>query len=107
MKTLVMTAAAVLLMGNVAFAAPAPTPLKGGPPPTAAQMAQFSKLCLKNSSGNSTLCTCKSAQAPKLIDTTFMALVLATMSGKTLPVEDSHNYAVYISSSNKVCAPGM
>jgi hypothetical protein len=107
MKTFVMIAAALMLFSNVALGAAAPTPLKGGPPPTAAQMAEFSKLCLKRSAGNTTLCTCKTAQAPKLIDGAFMTLVLASMNDKTLPVEDSKNYAIYISASNKVCAPGM
>lgn len=106
MKIVAVAGVMLMLLSNVALAAEA-TPIKGGPPPTAAQLTEFSKLCLKNSGGNTTLCTCKSAQAAKLIDTAFMTLVLATMGGKTLPVEDSKNYAIYISESNKVCAPGM
>ena len=43
----------------------------------------------------------------KLIDSDFMKIVLATMKGQTLPVEQSKPYAIYISNSNKVCAPGM
>ena len=106
MKTILMAAMALVLMGDVAFGAAA-TPLTGGPKVTAAQKAEFSKLCLKNSGDNTTLCTCKEKLLDKLVDEAFMTLVLATMNGKTLPVEDSKNYAVYISQSNKVCAPGM
>lgn len=76
-------------------------------PPTPEQEAQFLAQCLKNSGGNKTLCTCKADQAMKLIDTDFMKIVLATMKGQTLPVAQSKPYAIYISKSNKVCAPGM
>ncbi len=106
MKTMILAGAILALLGGAAMAADA-TPLTGGSPVTDAQKAQFTKLCLKNSGGNSTLCNCKVAQLSKLIDEPFMALVLSAMGGQTLPVEDSHNYAVYISASNRVCAPGM
>ncbi len=106
MKTIVLAGALFAMLGSVAMATD-PMPLTGGSPVTDAQKAAFSKICLKNSGGNSTLCTCKVAQLGKLIDAQFMDLVLGAMNGKTLPVEDSHNYAVYISGSNKVCAPGM
>jgi hypothetical protein len=106
MKTFLMAAVALVLMGDVAFGAAA-TPLTGGPKPTAAQKAEFTTLCLKNSGNNQTLCTCKAKLLDKLVDEAFMTLVLATMKGRTLPVEDSKNYAIYISQSNKVCAPGM
>jgi hypothetical protein len=43
----------------------------------------------------------------KLADEKFMELILATMKGATLPVEQSKPYAIYISRSNAVCAPGM
>ena len=106
MRTIVLAGAILALLGGVAMAADA-TPLTGGSPVTDAQKSEFTKICLKNSGNNTTLCTCKVAQVGKLIDAQFMDLVLSAMSGKTLPVEDSHNYAVYISGSNKVCAPGM
>ena len=106
MRMIVLAGALLAMLGGAAWAAD-PTPLTGGSPITDAQKAQFSKLCLKNSGGNATLCICKAAQLSKLIDEQFMALVLSAMGGQTLPVEDSHNYAVYISASNRVCAPGM
>ncbi len=43
----------------------------------------------------------------KLIDSDFMQVVLDSMAGKTTPVNDTMKYAVYISKSNAVCAPGM
>ena len=76
-------------------------------PPTAAQKAEFTKLCLKNSGGNTTLCKCKEAQLDKLIDSDFMQVVLDSMNGKTTPVGDTLKYGTYISKSNAVCAPGM
>jgi hypothetical protein len=75
--------------------------------PSAAQQAEFDKVCLKNSGGNKSLCDCKSAQVVKLVDADFMKVVLSTMEGKSLPVDDSKAYAIYISKSNAVCAPGM
>ncbi len=83
------------------------TPALAATPPTAEQKAAFLSQCLKNSDGNTTLCTCKAEQAMKLIDTDFMKIVLATMKGGTLPVDQSKPYAVYVSKSNAVCAPGM
>jgi hypothetical protein len=84
----------------------APIGVQAGPP-TEAQKAQFLSECMKVSGGNSTLCNCKADQATKLIDADFMALVLKTMNGATLPVDQSKPYAIYISRSNAVCAPGM
>ena len=97
MKSFVLAAALLTLTVGGALAAP----------PTAEQKAQFMKLCLKNSGGNQTLCTCKDAQLDKLIDSDFMKVVLDSMNGKTTPVADTMKYAVYISKSNAVCAPGM
>ena len=103
MKNILLVAAAVaMLAAGSASAASAK-----GTPPTAEQKAQFMAECLKNSGGNKTLCTCKADQAMTLIDSDFMKIVLATMKGQTLPVEQSKPYAIYISKSNKVCAPGM
>jgi hypothetical protein len=79
----------------------------GAAAPSESQKAQFVNECLRVSGGNSTLCSCKAEQAMKLIDADFMAVVLRTMNGATLPVDQSKRYAVYISKSNAVCAPGM
>ncbi len=103
MKKLLLVLAALSLTTGGAFAATAKAT-----PPTAAQKAEFLRLCLKNSDGNTTLCTCKAEQAMKLIDTDFMAVVIGQMSGKlTLTKEQEKPYAIYVSRSNKVCAPGM
>ncbi len=59
MKTIVLAGALFAMLGSVAMATD-PMPLTGGSPVTDAQKAAFSKICLKNSGGNSTLCTCKS-----------------------------------------------
>ncbi len=75
--------------------------------PTAAQQEKFQAECLRNSGGNTTLCTCKSEQVMKLADEAFMEVILATMQGKPLPEAQSRPYGVYISRSNAVCAPGM
>ena len=99
MKTMgLLVAAAVLVLGTgVSVAAP----------PTSAQKAQFVKECLRNSGGNATLCDCKAEQAMKLADTEFMEVILASMNGKPLSHEQNVPYGIYISKSNRVCAPGM
>ena len=96
----------VLAAAMVAFTAGAAA-MAAGAPVTEAQKAEFTKLCLKNSGGNHTLCTCKVNMVGKLIDSDFMKVVLDSMNGKTTPVNDTMKYAVYISKSNATCAPGM
>ena len=76
-------------------------------PPTDAQIARFTKECIRNSSGNTTLCECKAKQARTLADEAFMEVILASMDGKPLSHEQNVPYGVYISKSNAVCAPGM
>ena len=75
--------------------------------PTAAQKTEFTKECLRNSGGNTPLCTCKAEQVMKLADEAFMEVILASMNGKPLSHEQNVPYGVYISKSNAVCAPGM
>jgi hypothetical protein len=99
MKSFVLAAALLALTAGGAMAAAGPV--------TDTQKAEFSKLCLKNSGGNQTLCTCKTNMVGKLIDSDFMKVVLDSMNGKTTPVGDTMKYAIYISKSNAVCAPGM
>jgi hypothetical protein len=99
MKTigLLVAAAAVVLSTGASFAAP----------PTEAQKSAFLKECLRNSSGNTTLCNCKAEQVMKLADEPFMEVILASMNGKALSHEQNVPYGIYISKSNAVCAPGM
>ena len=101
MKKLLLVLAALSMSAGGAVAATAANP------PTPAQKASFLAQCLKNSGDNSTLCTRKAEQVMKLADEPFMEVILATMKGGTLPVEQSKPYGIYVSKSNAVCAPGM
>lgn len=97
MNKRLVIAAALSLLVSPAFAAP----------PSDAQLSEFYKQCMRNSGDNTTLCTCKKEQLPKLVDAEFMTIVLSTMEGKALPIEQSKPYGLYISKSNAICAPGM
>lgn len=99
MKTIAMVAAAAALILSTGAS------LAG--PPTAAQLERFTKECLRNSGGNTSLCTCKAEQAKTLADEAFMDVILASMNGKPLSHEQNVPYGIYISKSNAVCAPGM
>lgn len=74
-------------------------------PPTAEQKAEFYKVCMGIAS-NDTLCACKRDAASKLIDADFMAVVIASMKGKTAPEAVTVAYDTYIAQSNAVCIPG-
>jgi hypothetical protein len=99
MKTGLMAVVALFMLSGSALAA--------GGAPTDAQIAQFSKECLRNSGGNTTMCECKAEQAKKLVDESFMDVIIASMNGKALSHEQNVPYGIYISKSNAVCAPGM
>jgi hypothetical protein len=99
MKTIGMLVAVAAVLVNVSAALAAP--------PTTLQKAQFTKECLRNSGGNTTLCSCKAEQVMKLADEPFMEVILASMNGKALSHEQNVPYGIYISKSNAVCAPGM
>ena len=92
-----LAATAFVLTAGASFAAA----------PTDAQIERFTKECIRNSSGNTTLCACKAKQARVLADEAFMDVILASMDGKPLSHEQNVPYGVYISKSNAVCAPGM
>ena len=74
-------------------------------PPTADQKAEFYKVCMGIAS-NDTLCACKRDATTKLIDADFMAVVIASMKGKTAPQEVTVAYDTYIAKSNAICIPG-
>lgn len=74
-------------------------------PPTAEQKADFYKACTVR--GTAELCTCKADAAMKLIDTDFMAVVIASMKDKPTPKEDTLAYDKYIAASTKACGMGM
>lgn len=94
-KLLTLLALGAALSATPSFAAP----------PTAAQEAEFYKTCFKISE-NETLCKCKVEAARKLIDSDFMAIVIASMEGK--PVEDQYYdaYNNYIARSTEACGMG-
>jgi hypothetical protein len=74
-------------------------------PPTQEQETEFYKVCVKISE-NAPLCTCKVEAARKIIDSDFMAIVIASMEGK--PVEDKYYdaYNNYIAHSTEACGMG-
>ncbi len=72
--------------------------------PTDAQKAEFYQTCMSIAQ-DAALCSCKADAALSLIDSDFMAVVIASMGGKTLPVEYSVAYNTYVGKSNQVCKP--
>lgn len=74
--------------------------------PSAEQKAEFYDACVKTS-GNVELCTCKADAAVKLVDHDFMAVVLASMKGKTLDDKYAVAYNDYIVESTRACGMGM
>ena len=92
-------------LGAAALLALALTGAAVAGPPTAEQQAEFYKVCMGIAS-NETLCACKRDAATKLIDADFMAVVIASMKGKTAPEAVTVAYDTYIAQSNAVCIPG-
>lgn len=97
MKTGLAALLALSMMGGTALAA-------GGATPTEAQKAEFYKVCV-GISQNVELCTCKADAAMTLIDEDFMALVIASMKGKSPPEDSYKRYNEYVARSNQVCKP--
>ena len=75
-------------------------------PPSAEQKAEFLKTCLQVAPAAGELCTCKADAAMTLIDSDFMAIVIASMKGK--PVEEQYydTYNDYIARSTEACGMG-
>lgn len=94
MKTGLAALFALAMMGGAALAAA----------PSEAQKAEFYKTCV-GISQNVELCTCKADAAVKLIDADFMALVIASMQGKSPPESSYKAYNDYVARSNQVCKP--
>jgi len=74
-------------------------------PPTAAQLKTFYDTCIKVAPAASVLCKCKEDAAPKIIDTAFMDIVIASMKGKPLEAKYYDAYNNYIARSNQICKP--
>lgn len=72
--------------------------------PTEAQKADFYKTCMGIAQDDA-LCGCKADAAMTLIDETFMAMVIASMKGKSPPAADYAAYNTYVAKSNQICKP--
>lgn len=72
--------------------------------PSAEQKADFYKTCMGIASDEA-LCSCKADAAMTLIDAEFMAMVIASMKGKSPPAGEYAAYNVYVAKSNQVCKP--
>jgi len=98
MKTLLIVLAALALATAPAVAR--------GTPPTAEQQADFLATCLKVAPAAGELCRCKAEAAMSLIDTEFMAVVIASMKGKDVPADLYDTYNDYIARSTQACGMG-
>jgi hypothetical protein len=72
--------------------------------PSAEQKADFYRTCMGIAS-DQVLCTCKADAAMTLIDADFMAMVIASMKGKSPPAGQYAAYNVYVARSNRICKP--
>lgn len=96
-RRLAIAALALSLGSTAAFAE--------GAAPTKAQHDEFYKVCM-SIAGDDALCSCKADAAMTLVDSDFMATIIASMKGKAPPAADNVKYGVYITKSNAVCKPG-
>lgn len=74
-------------------------------PPTDAQLRDFYAACVHVAPEAAVLCKCKENAAPKLIDATFMDVVIASIKGKPLAAKYYNDYNNYIARSNQICKP--
>ena len=72
--------------------------------PSAEQKADFYATCY-GISQDEALCTCKADAAMTLIDADFMAMVIASMKGKSPPADSYSAYNAYVAKSNQICKP--
>ena len=91
----------LIVLVVLAFTAPA-----YASPPTTEQQADFLKTCLKVAPEAGELCRCKAEAVMSLIDTEFMAVVIASMKGKDVPDEYYDAYNDYIARSTEACGMG-
>ena len=92
---------ALLVLAALAFV----TPVQAAPP-TPEQKADFLATCLKVAPAAGELCRCKADAAMSLIDTQFMAVVIASMKGKDVPADRYDTYSDYIARSTQACGMG-
>lgn len=102
-----MQVGAVMKQVGMAFVALALTmvPVEAAAP-SAEQKADFYRTCVATSQ-NEPLCTCKADAAVKLVDGEFMAVIIASMSGRTLDPKYNVAYNDYIVESTRACGMGM
>jgi hypothetical protein len=74
--------------------------------PDAGQKEAFYSACMKTAQ-NQPLCTCKADAAVTLVDSAFMDVIIASMSGKTLDPKYNVAYNNYIVESTRACGMGM
>ena len=91
----------LFVLAALAFAVPAYAEA-----PTPEQKADFLTTCLKVAPAAGELCRCKADAAMTLIDTKFMAVVIASMKGKDVPDEYYDAYNEYIARSTEACGMG-
>lgn len=82
------------------------SPAHAATPPTPAQKADFLATCLKVAPAAGELCRCKADAAMTLIDTEFMAVVIAAMKGKDVEDKYYDAYNDYIAHSTEACGMG-
>lgn len=92
---IVLAAVTALALTGAAYAAP----------PTAEQETEFYAVCFKISE-NATLCQCKVEAARQLIDSEFMAIVIASMKDKPVEAQYYDSYNNYIARSTEACGMG-
>ena len=99
MRNILLAVAALSLLTSAAMAKTIANP------PTDAQLKSFYATCVKVAPAASVLCKCKEEAAPRLIDTAFMDVVIASIKGKPLAAKYYDAYNEYIGRSNQICKP--
>lgn len=103
MKTILLVLAVLSMSMGGAMAKTATKTIAN--PPTTAQLDAFYAACIHVAPQATVLCKCKRDAAPKLIDTEFMAVVIASIKGKPLEAKYYDAYNDYIGHSNQICKP--
>jgi hypothetical protein len=99
MRGIIVVAGALAMLSTGAMAKTIANPV------TDAQKAAFYSACIHVAPEATVLCKCKEEAAPKLIDTAFMDVVIASIKGKPLEAKYYDAYNDYIARSNKICKP--
>jgi len=103
MRTVVVVLCALLFVVSGAEAKTHLPKIKN--PPTQAQLDAFYAACIKVAPAATVLCKCKEEAAPKLVETDFMDIIIASMKGKPLDAKYYDVYNNYIANSNAICKP--